>query len=244
MLEFLRSIVKYNIVIYTVLGLAALFFLRVVWLARKDKTRSIFTLERESANSRMARAFIGLLVVLCLGLGVYYLSRVTPTIVPPPQETPTPTPIIALPPTPTPPPLLLPTPTPTITPPPLPSPQVVVEPTFTPAASEPTPVLPPANCPNPAVKITRPGNGARVAGVIQVSGVAAIENFDYYKFEFRAATGGDWSFIERHNAPVNGGVLGAWNTDTVAPGEYELRLVVVDASGNYPEPCVVRLKVE
>lgn len=245
MLEFLRSIVKYNIVIYAVLGLAALFFLRIVWLARKDKTRSIFTLERESANSRIVRAFIGLLFVLSLGLGVYYLSQVTPTIVPPPQETPTPTPILALPPTPTPPPLLIPTPTPTITPTPLPSPQAEVEPTFTPVVNNaPTPPpLPPANCPNPGVRLTRPGNGARVAGVIQVNGVAAIENFDYYKFEFRGA-GGDWSFIERHNAPVNGGVLGSWNTDTVAPGEYELRLVVVDTSGNYPEPCIVRLIVE
>jgi hypothetical protein len=30
----------------------------------------------------------------------------------------------------------------------------------------------------------------------------------------------------------------------VAPGEYEFRLVVVDAIGNFPEPCVVRLNVQ
>jgi hypothetical protein len=54
----------------------------------------------------------------------------------------------------------------------------------------------------------------------------------------------EWSFIERYNNAVQGGVLGSWNSDTVAPGEYEFRLVVVDNIGNFPEPCVVRLLVQ
>jgi len=106
MLEFLRPIIILDTWLYIGLGLVALFFLRLILIARKDKTRSIFTLERENANARMTRAFIGLMVVVGMATGVYYLSLVTPTIVPPPQDTPTPTPIIALPPTPTPPPLL------------------------------------------------------------------------------------------------------------------------------------------
>ena len=100
-------------------------------------------------------------------------------------------------------------------------------------------------CPHPGSVITQPGNGARAVGVIQVSGVAFIENFDYYKFEFRVPGNEEWSFIERYNNPVpNGGVLGSWNSDTVVPGEYEFRLVVVDSTGNFPEPCVVRLIVQ
>ena len=239
MLEFLRPIAIFDTWLYIGLGLVALFFIRLMWLARKDRTRSIFTLERENANTRMTRAFIGLMVVLSLTMGVYYLSLVTPTIVPPPQETPTPTPIIALPPTPTPPPLL---PTPTATPTPLPLPTVnAVEDT-------PTPFIDlsqgqPPNCPIPGSKITRPGNGARVTGVIQISGAASIENFDYYKFEFRVP-GGEWNFIARHDTPVAEGVLGSWNTDTVPPGEYELRVVVVDTTGNFPEPCAIRLIVD
>ena len=70
-----------------------------------------------------------------------------------------------------------------------------------------------------------------------------IENFDYYKFEFRAS-GGDWNFIARFDNPVAEGVLGSWNSDTVPPGQYEFRLVVVDAIGNYPNPCVIRLNVQ
>lgn len=239
MLEFLRPIVVFDTWIYIGLGLIALFFLRLIWLARKDRIRSIFTLERENANARMTRNFMGLMVVLSLVLGVYYLSLVTPTIVPPPQDTPTPTPIIALPPTPTPPPLL-PTPTPTQTP--LPSPTLVIEntPTLTPDLS---PGQTP-NCPNPGARISEPGDGARVTGVVQISGAATIDNFDYYKFEFRVPGGGDWSFIQRYNNPVIEGVLGSWNSGTVPPGEYDLRLVVVDKIGNYPEPCAVRVIVE
>lgn len=244
MLEFLRPIALFDTWLYLGLGLVALFFIRIIWLARRDRVRSIFTLERENANTRMTRAFIGLMIVLSLALGVYYLSVITPTIVPPPQDTPTPTPIIALPPTPTPPPLL-PTPTPSLTPTPTSPPptfEAEVLPTPTPNSAPPSGGQP-ANCPNANARISQPGDGARVSGVIQISGAATVDNFDYYKFEFRPS-GGDWSFIQSYNNAVLGGVLGSWNTGTAAPGEYEFRLVVVDNIGNYPEPCVIRLIVQ
>jgi hypothetical protein len=40
------------------------------------------------------------------------------------------------------------------------------------------------------------------------------------------------------------GVLGSWNSDTVPPGEYEFRVVVVDLTGNFPDPCAIRLLVQ
>jgi hypothetical protein len=242
MLEFLRPIVVFDTWLYLGLGFVALFFIRIIWLARRDRMRSIFTLERENANSRITRAFIGLMIVLILALGVYYLSAITPSIVPPSQQTPTPTPLLVLPDTPTPPPLL-PTPTPSLTPTPFPPPptfEAEVSPTPTPNQA---PAGPAPSCPNPNARITQPGSGARVSGVIQISGAAMVENFEYYKFEFRPS-GGEWSFIQRYDNAVLGGVLGSWNTGTASPGEYEFRLVVVDNIGNYPEPCVIRLVVQ
>jgi len=241
MLEFLRPIVILDTWLYIILGLIALFFLRLMWLARRDRIRSIFTLERENATTRMTRAFIGFVIVSGLMIGVYYLSLVTPTIVPPPPDTPTPTPIVALPPTPTPPPLL-PTPTPTSTPVPTPVPTVEVIDTPTPTPNLTVGQAP--NCPNPGVRITQPGDGAQVDGVVQVRGAATIPNFDYYKFEFRVPSTEEWVFIARFDSPVAEGVLGSWNSDTVPPGSYEFRLVVVDATGNFPNPCVVNLAVQ
>ena len=238
MLEFLRPIVAFDTWIYIGLGLVALFFIRLMWLARKDRVRSIFTLERENTRARMNRAFLGLMIVLALMLGVYYLSQVTPPYLPPPPDTPTPTPMIELPPTPTPPPLL-PTPTPTATPPPPPT--ITIEDTPTPTPERTLGGAP--NCPHSGARITSPGNGAQVSGMVQINGAASVDNFDYYKFEFRVP-GTDWNFIQRYDNPVLEGVLGSWNSDTVSPGEYEFRLVVVNLEGNYPEPCVIRLVVE
>jgi hypothetical protein len=98
------------------------------------------------------------------------------------------------------------------------------------------------NCPA-GNQIVQPGNGALVSGMVQIYGSANGEEFSYYKFEFRVPNG-DWAFIQNYSVPVVDGVLGFWNSDTVPPGEYEFRLLVVDSTGNYPEPCVVRLIVQ
>lgn len=226
--------------VYLFLALVALWQLRSMNLAVLERNRSIFALEKENAASRLNRAIINLIFVLLLMGGVYYTSTILVTEVPLPESTPTPTLIVQLPPTPTLP-VLLPTPTPTLTPTPRPTsvPQVVAS--STPETPESGGV--PPNCPNPRGHISQPNDGATVSGSVQIIGAAASDNFDYYKIEFRVP-GTDWNFIQDFKTPVpSEGFLGAWNSDTVPPGTYEFRLVVVDSTGNYPEPCKIRLTV-
>ncbi len=226
--------------VYIFLALIGLWQIRSINLAVNARNRSIFALEKENAIARMNRAIINLVVVLLLTGGVYYTANILITEVPLPVSTPTPTLIVQLPPTPTLP-VLLPTPTPTLTPTPRPTavPQTVNTPTPEPAAN--TGVTP--NCPNPGGRITQPGDGATVSGMVQIFGAAVTENFDYYKIEFRVP-GSDWNFIQAYDTPVpTEGFLGAWNSDTVPPGTYGFRLVVVDVTGNYPEPCEITLTV-
>jgi len=234
----IKLIADYALWLYLLLVLVALLFVRAYLVARRDKDNAIFTLERESAGGRMSQAILGLLVSLVLVGGVLYTSQVLVEEVPLPQTTPTATVLVVLPPSPTPPPLL---PTPTATTTPLPRPTVSLEETETPTPA--VPVAAPANCPNPAIRISEPGNGAQVSGVIKIVGSANIEDFGYYKFEFRGNGFGDWTFIQRFDQAINGGILGAWDTRSVPSGEYEFRLVVVDSTGNYPTPCVVQLSV-
>jgi hypothetical protein len=233
-----KLIADYAVWLYLLLGLFAFFFLRAYLVARRERDNSIFALERESATGRMAQATMGFLVTLILIGGVLYTSQTLVEEIPLPEATPTATMIIVLPPTATPPPLL-PTPTPTETPRPRPTPPPLEAPPPTTEAS----LGVAASCPSPGVRISEPGTGATISGVIQIIGSADIPDFWYYKFEFRGNGFGDWTFIQRFDTSINGGILGVWDTRSVPSGDYEFRLVVVDKTGNYPEPCSLLLSV-
>ena len=119
----------------------------------------------------------------------------------------------------------------------------VVEPTPTP-----TPAPQVADCPAWA-NITEPTVDAELdgSGFTFVRGTAAIDNFWYYKLEF--SSDGEWpvqwSLIEDlHFEPVVNGFLDDWKTGALPEGVYQLRLVVVDKNGNYPEPCQVQVTVK
>jgi hypothetical protein len=81
-------------------------------------------------------------------------------------------------------------------------------------------------------------------GVVEIRGSAHIDNFDYYKFEYRSKEAPDWAFVQSFNEMVVDGVLGVWDTSSLPPGAYKFRLVVVDKTGNYPKPCEVDVTIE
>jgi hypothetical protein len=84
-------------------------------------------------------------------------------------------------------------------------------------------------------RIERPLHGARVSGAVEIVGTATRADFQYYKVEYRAAESPDeWHVIgELVYQPVEHAPLVVWPTSELQPGEYVLRLIVVDVSGNY-----------
>jgi hypothetical protein len=98
-------------------------------------------------------------------------------------------------------------------------------------------------CPNLFAQITSPSRGAALRGTIQIRGTADSDRLAYYKLELRPEGDQTWGFLARFDQPVTEGVLMKWDTTTVSPGAYRLRLVVVDETGNYPEPCEMRVIV-
>lgn len=237
-------IAKYANYLYVICALLLVPFLNEFQRARLDR-RSIFPLEKENATKRLRRALFGMFLVVGIAGGVFYISSyVEPTIVEV-EETPTPTFTVSiLNPTPTgtpaPPTEVVPTVTPTATRrvPPTPPP---VEPTATP-----TPLVIAPDCPNPGVRITSPGVNAVLDGPVEVYGSASIDNFEYYKFEYQSADGqtGWITYDDLKGTPVTEGFLGVWNVSSLPSGPYLFRLVVVDATGNYPPPCQVRVSVQ
>lgn len=240
--------------VYFLCGLAALYQLYRTWQVRAERRQAIFTLEREKALADLYGIFVRALAILAVMGVTYFISNVLAVAVEPVvEETLEPQPQVApeLLPTPTYTPLPA-TPTPTITPTPQPQPvqPVVVEPpTPVVVVDTPTPEPPPvapALCPDARSAIVSPGNGAVVSGQVSFVGTAQHERFSYYKLEFAPGSdaGAGFVYFDGAQNQVVNGLLGVLNTPGLPNGVYTVRLVVVDETGNYPEPCHVNINVQ
>lgn len=226
--------------------LGILFYIGRAIAAHREKSRAIFTLEKEAAASTRLRSIGMVFVVSILGGAIYFTATfLEPSLDLQTESEATPTV------------LLLPTPTPTLGPPtatPSPAPTRTRRPptTRTPEATPtPTPepvVLPLPDCPNPQARLTNPTVNAVLKGAVEIMGSAYYEEtdkFDYYKFEFQRQGETEWSFIQDFKEPVADGILGSWSIPPSLPaGAYTFRLVVVDKTGNYLEPCEVEVTIE
>lgn len=85
---------------------------------------------------------------------------------------------------------------------------------------------------------------ARIASITRngvwwlIDGSAGVDSFWYWKMEL-SPDGSGWTVLYRSESPVTNGRLMEFNTTTVPSGQYQLRLTVVKADGNYPQPCTV-----
>lgn len=245
----LRLVADYQWWIYGLFGLIVLFYLRRAIVARRESVRSIFKLEQEQSRARYGRSVILAAVFLLIAGAVFGAANyLLPDLNRPPEPTPTPTtgPLVA--PTLTPtaaPPTITPTATATAVRPtraaPASSPTAGLAPTNTPGAR-------PAACPNPNVRMTSPGADQVVGGNVPVRGTANVANIQYYKVEVGPGVNPkdhEWTVVgQLHYNVVEGGVLETFNSAAYPPGVYTLRLVVVDQTGNYPEPCRVTITVQ
>lgn len=135
------------------------------------------------------------------------------------------------------------------------SPRATSVPTRIPTATAGGPVLPTprigptgtqsttdGSCTNADSFIASPDVGDELNGVVAIRGTANIPNFAFYKLEIRregASTAQDYvTFFTGRDAVING-ALATLNTADYPDGDYWVRLVVVDGSGNYPERCAI-----
>ncbi len=237
-LQFLADNARF---IYGAIAIAGLYFLYRAFKLRRERRSAIFPLEREVAMARLYRLF-GVAITLLLILGATWaaanllLPEIETTL---PQGTATPDILVLIDtPTPTPPP---PTATPTVTP--TLKPRPTRKPPPRPKAT-PKPKIAPPVCPTAGVIISSPGVGQVLTGPTTVTGVANIPNFQFYKLEWSSAGAPDqWHWFAGGESPVANGALGSFDPATVPPGQYNIRLVVVDNTGNFPPPCVVQVTV-
>ncbi|MFL7813968.1 MAG: hypothetical protein ACK2TT_06155 [Anaerolineales bacterium] len=224
--EILLFLKDLEYLVYIILGALAVWQLRNFILAWDELRSAAFGLEMESAQTRLNRAAALLVVLLFLGTAEFGL--VTFIIPAMPDLNPLPTPTIDL----------LATPTATL----------ALEPTEAGESLQQTPIpgtaVVQAGCIPDEVFISYPQANDVVSGVVEIQGSANIADFGFYKFEISAANAENWLTIQAGDEPTVDDNLGFWDTTQLEPGNYSLRLVVVDNQGLQRDPCAVDITVE
>lgn len=213
----------YAILIFLLVILGLIFSVRSLAKARQEMRGSLFGLERETAHRHTSQAVAALSLVVFLGVAelvlIIFLAPNMPAFS-----------------------LLV---TPTL------NPLTTTTGTIPPELLETIGVRTPLSTPTPQstgcipgqIMITSPKPGAIVKGQVQLVGTADIPNFGFFKFEFSPIGSDVWSTIGADRKITQDSSLGNWDTSEVTPGDYNLRLVVIDNQGNSLPPCIVPLRV-
>lgn len=229
MQAFLDFLQKYELWIYGVLGFIGLIYVWRVVVTYHEWRKAIFGLEKESAQRRFSGAlsilvFIGLFAVVELML----VSFVAPTVA---GMKPLMTPTLEL----------LSTPT---------TSGMDVEASMVLAATptlmaQPTLSLSDQGCLPGQVEWLAPQNGEEVRDVVELQGIVNVASLGFFKYEYSQSGSDTWNTIAGGTEPTSedNPVLGEWNTTQLVPGDYLLRLVVLDNQNNAYPVCIISVRV-
>ncbi len=213
----------YEVLIYIVLAIGALFAFRWLWRSWNEWREAVYSLEKEFALRRMGQAiaFVALVVILFCG-EFTAASFIIPSL---PASFFVVTPTLDL----------LATPTGTI------SAELATQ-----IALTPRPVATLSNtsgCVTDELIITDPKSGTQISGKVTLRGTVNTPNLGFYKYEVAPLNSTTWATISAGRSEVVNGPLGDWDTSTLTPGDYQLRLVATDNQGNALPPCIIQIRV-
>jgi hypothetical protein len=217
-----RFLSTYEVLIYLVFSLGGLITLRWLWLVWREKREAVFGLEREFAQRRLISAFTTMLLILVMILSEFIISSFIIPVLPSSVLIPTATLTLLI------------TPTGTIT--------TDMATSFAKTLSIPQTAVP-NGCIRNQVEITSPESGQEVSGIVDLVGTVDIPNFGFYKYEIASQGSEEWSTISAARISVNNASLGTIYTMELTPGDYLLRLVVVDNQGQSLPPCIISIHV-
>ncbi|MCL4530368.1 MAG: hypothetical protein M1282_13255 [Chloroflexi bacterium] len=213
----------YEVLIYIVLAIGALFAFRWLWRSWNEWREAVYSLEKEFALRRMGQsiAFVTLIMVLFCGEFIA-ASFIIPGL---PASFFIATPTLDL----------FATPTGTI------SAELATQIALTP---RPVATLSgTSGCVADKLIITDPKSGTQISGKITLRGTVNVPNLGFYKYEVAPLNSTTWATISAGRSEVVNGPLGDWDTSTLTPGDYQLRLVATDNQGNALPPCIIQIRV-
>jgi hypothetical protein len=219
----LLTLEKYEPLIYLGLAFLGLFIFRRLLGAWKEWREAYFGLEREIAMRRLAQAVVWFLLIFILACSeLVTVSFIVPGL---PASALLSTPTVAL----------------------LATPVIEVI-NGTPSTLAATVVVAATaqgseGCVPGKLEITFPKPGDSISGKIEILGTVDVPDFGFYKYEFAQAGSDIWATISAKREIIINGLLGDWLTSVLTPGDYQLRLVVIDTQGKTLPPCIIPVRI-
>lgn len=218
---------NYEVWIYVFLGVIALFYFQKLIAAWKDWQGTVFGLEREIAQRRFSTSLtIFLLLVLFIFLEFLTVSFIAPSY---PQSLSLPTATLDL----------LATPTMTL---PVAVDSATAEATA-PVETQSAAVPVQTGCVAGQIEWLSPTAGQEISQTIELKGTVNVPNLGFYKYQYSRPGEDIWTDIAAGNQPKVSGQIGFWNTSQLVPGDYLLRLVVLDNQNQAFPACDISVRV-
>ncbi|NJN79196.1 MAG: hypothetical protein HC797_01245 [Anaerolineales bacterium] len=222
MTELYRFLDTYEALIYILLAICGMFSFRWLWRSWREWRIAVFSLEREFSARRFARSTaISTLIVILFCAEFMVASFLIPGL---PAGFFVPTSTLDF----------ISTPTGTL------SPELLTQFANVPAG---TLAANTSGCVPNQLSLTFPQAGDEISGAIELTGTVNIANFGFYKYEVAPAGSETWATIAAGRTVINEGSLGRWDTTALTPGDYQLRLVVIDNQGEILPACIVPVRI-
>jgi hypothetical protein len=219
MRELLDFLSDYEILLYVLIAIISIIYIRRFLLAWREAQLAIYGLEKEMAAQRMRSNATILISMVVLVLMVFIVTTFVNPMLPRLEIIPTPTIELA-----TSQPIVL---------------NLGQEGDETPTVE----VFESQNCVSGKLELTEPRNGSELGGIVTLKGVINVPDFGFYKYEYSQPGSSDWMIIAANGTLDPEGILGNWDTSLLIPGEYLLRLVVTDNRSNTIGLCIIGVQV-
>lgn len=222
MAEILDFLIEFEIWFYIVLGLISLIFFSRLFKALGNWREAAFGLERDIAQRKFRSSISILILILVMFLAEFFFVTYSSSLLP--DQTMLATPTIDV----------LASPSPTLQETIETSIQEEIAITSTPEQN---------GCIPGRIEILSPEPATEVQDVVRLIGTVDIENFGFFKYEYTEPGNPIWRTIAGNNEEKVDEQLGLWNTSQLVPGDYLLRLVVLDNENNEYPACVIPVRV-
>src|SRR3990172_1600862 len=222
MADFYRFLASFEVLIYIVVAIGALFSFRWLWRSWREWQTAVYKLEKEFSSRRLSQAVaISCLLALVFCFEFSMASFIIPGL---PAQVFLTTPTLDF----------ISTPTGTL------SPEMMTQYAELPPQTD---FIRETGCIIGEVELVSPKPGEEIKGIIDLIGTANTPNFGFYKYEVAPQGSQTWATISAGRSIITGASLGRWDTTALTPGDYQLRLVVTDNQGEALPACVVPVRV-